>query len=137
MQATGSFPLSRIINGPFDPEGKQAVRRNMKRFPDDFMFEVIKGLCTLCTNVPIDLSYDPTKYIVTVHGFRGSKVAFLSPYVILQTFCTGKPTASTSPQTCPPLPTSWDMPVPYMTGEAGGSGTWYLTIIHRALFAGH
>ena len=22
MQATGSFPLSRIINGPFDPEGK-------------------------------------------------------------------------------------------------------------------
>jgi hypothetical protein len=27
------------------------------------------------------------------------------------------------------LPTSWDMPVPYMTGEAGGFGTWYLAII--------
>jgi hypothetical protein len=40
MQATGSFPLSRIINGPFDPEGKQAVRRNMKRFPHGFMFEL-------------------------------------------------------------------------------------------------
>ncbi|MFH1293716.1 MAG: hypothetical protein ABIJ44_06240, partial [Pseudomonadota bacterium] len=78
---------------------------------------------------PIDLSYDPAKYIVTVHGFRGSKVAFLSPYVILKTFCTGKPTASTSPQACPPLPTSWDMPVLYMTGEAGGSGTWYLAIM--------
>jgi len=27
------------------------------------------------------------------------------------------------------LPTSWDIPVPYMTGEAGGSGTWYLAIM--------
>jgi hypothetical protein len=44
-------------------------------------------------------------------------------------FCTGKPTVSTSAQTCLPLPTSWDMPVLYMTGEAGGSGTWYLAIM--------
>ena len=31
--------------------------------------------------------------------------------------------------TYPPLPTSWDMFVPYMTGEAGESGTWYLAMI--------
>jgi hypothetical protein len=34
-----------------------------------------------------------------VQKFRGSKVVLSSPQVILQTFCTGKPTASTFPQT--------------------------------------
>ena len=76
-----------------------------------------------------------TSFLVTVHGFKGFPLTAGFKGCILITIrhfvnvFTGKPTASTSPQTCPPLPTSWDMPVPYMTGEAGGSGTWYLAIM--------
>jgi len=43
---------------------KQAVRRNLKRFPDDFMFqlskEAWKEVITSCDNLPEGVKYSPT-----------------------------------------------------------------------------
>jgi len=77
MQATGSFPLSRIINGPFDPEGKQAVRRNIKRFPDDFMFELtVEEYKSLRFHFGISEKGQHSKYLP--YAFTEQGVAMLS-----------------------------------------------------------
>ena len=42
---------------------KQAVKRNIKRFPSDFMFELTKSewqeLITMCDNLPQNLKFCP------------------------------------------------------------------------------
>jgi len=57
---------------------KQAVRRNLKRFPDDFMFqlskEVWKEVITNCDNLPENIKFSPT----TPFAFTEQGVAMLS-----------------------------------------------------------
>ncbi|WP_273277542.1 ORF6N domain-containing protein [Maribacter polysiphoniae] len=57
---------------------KQAVRRNLKRFPDDFMFqlskEVWKEVITICDNLPENIKFSPT----TPFAFTEQGVAMLS-----------------------------------------------------------
>lgn len=57
---------------------KQAVRRNAKRFPDDFMFELSKQewnkLITNCDNLPPNAKYFPA----TPYAFTEQGVAMLS-----------------------------------------------------------
>jgi hypothetical protein len=72
---------------------------------------------------------------VTVHGFKdfpltaGLKGCIFIPIRRFVDVLYGKTDRFYIPQTYPPLPTSWDMRVPYMTGEAGGSGTWCLVMM--------
>ena len=57
---------------------KQAVRRNLKRFPDDFMFqlskEVWKEVITNCDKLPENIKFSPT----TPFAFTEQGVAMLS-----------------------------------------------------------
>jgi hypothetical protein len=57
---------------------KQAVRRNLDRFPDDFMFELSKKewdeLITICDNLPENIKYSPSRPFV----FTEQGVAMLS-----------------------------------------------------------
>ncbi|MEX0996778.1 MAG: ORF6N domain-containing protein [Flavobacteriaceae bacterium] len=57
---------------------KQAVRRNLDRFPDDFMFELTKKewdeLITICDNLPENIKYSPSRPFV----FTEQGVAMLS-----------------------------------------------------------
>ncbi|TGV03334.1 ORF6N domain-containing protein [Flavivirga rizhaonensis] len=57
---------------------KQAVRRNLKRFPEDFMFqlskEVWKEVITNCDNLPENIKFSPT----TPFAFTEQGVAMLS-----------------------------------------------------------
>ena len=52
---------------------KQAVRRNLKRFPSDFMFELSKEewneLITVCDNLPKNIKYSPAlPFVFTEQG---------------------------------------------------------------------
>ncbi len=57
---------------------KQAVRRNLERFPDDFMFQLTKEewskLITTCDNLPKNLKFSPAKPF----AFTEQGVAMLS-----------------------------------------------------------
>ncbi|MEI6866386.1 ORF6N domain-containing protein [Flavicella sp.] len=57
---------------------KQAVRRNLKRFPDDFMFQLSKDewkeVITNCDNLPENIKFSPT----TPFAFTEQGVAMLS-----------------------------------------------------------
>lgn len=57
---------------------KQAVRRNLKRFPDDFMFQLSKDewkeLITNCDKLPENIKFSPT----TPFAFTEQGVAMLS-----------------------------------------------------------
>ena len=57
---------------------KQAVRRNLKRFPSDFMFLLSKEewnkLITICDNLPKNIKYSPT----TPFAFTEQGVSMLS-----------------------------------------------------------
>jgi hypothetical protein len=57
---------------------KQAVKRNMKRFPPDFMFLLTKAewreVITICDNLPKSIKYSP----VTPFAFTEQGVAMLS-----------------------------------------------------------
>ena len=57
---------------------KQAVRRNMERFPDDFMFQLSKPewqqLITNCDNLPENIKFSPA----TPFAFTEQGVAMLS-----------------------------------------------------------
>ncbi|MBA3985068.1 MAG: ORF6N domain-containing protein [Flavobacteriales bacterium] len=57
---------------------KQAVRRNLDRFPEDFMFELTKKeweeLITNCDNLPENIKYSPSRPFV----FTEQGVAMLS-----------------------------------------------------------
>lgn len=57
---------------------KQAVKRNMKRFPPDFMFLLTKTewreVITICDNLPKSIKYSP----VTPFAFTEQGVAMLS-----------------------------------------------------------
>lgn len=57
---------------------KQAVRRNLKRFPDDFMFQLSKDewkeVITNCDNLPKNIKFSPT----TPFAFTEQGVAMLS-----------------------------------------------------------
>ena len=57
---------------------KQAVKRNMNRFPSDFMFELTKSewqeLITVCDNLPQNLKFSPA----TPFAFTEQGVAMLS-----------------------------------------------------------
>lgn len=57
---------------------KQAVRRNLKRFPDDFMFQLSKEewkeVITICDNLPENIKFSPT----TPFAFTEQGVAMLS-----------------------------------------------------------
>jgi len=57
---------------------KQAVKRNIDRFPEDFMFELTKAewqeLITNCDNLPITIKFSP----VTPYAFTEQGVAMLS-----------------------------------------------------------
>jgi hypothetical protein len=57
---------------------KQAVRRNIDRFPDDFMFELSKEewheVITICDNLPETVKYSPS----TPYAFTEQGVAMLS-----------------------------------------------------------
>tara|TARA_R110000744_G_scaffold19420_1_gene51334 strand:+ start:1317 stop:1835 length:519 start_codon:yes stop_codon:yes gene_type:complete len=57
---------------------KQAVRRNLKRFPDDFMFQLSKDMwkevITNCDNLPENIKFSPT----TPFAFTEQGVAMLS-----------------------------------------------------------
>ena len=57
---------------------KQAVRRNLKRFPIDFMFQLSKAawkeLVTICDNLPAGVKYSPA----TPYAFTEQGVAMLS-----------------------------------------------------------
>ncbi|WP_445731017.1 ORF6N domain-containing protein [Mariniflexile sp.] len=57
---------------------KQAVRRNMDRFPKDFMFQLTKAewdeLITICDNLPENIKFSPTTPFV----FTEQGVAMLS-----------------------------------------------------------
>ena len=60
---------------------KQAVRRNLKRFPGDFMFQLSKGMwkevITNCDNLPENIKYSPT----TPFAFTEQGVAMLSSVI--------------------------------------------------------
>lgn len=57
---------------------KQAVKRNIDRFPDDFMFQLTKAewqeLITICDNLPTNVQYSPA----TPFAFTEQGVAMLS-----------------------------------------------------------
>ena len=57
---------------------KQAVKRNMDRFPDDFMFQLIKNewqeVITFCDNLPERIKFSPA----TPYAFTEQGVAMLS-----------------------------------------------------------
>ena len=57
---------------------KQAVKRNIKRFPPDFMFELTKSewqeLITICDNLPQNLKFSPA----LPFAFTEQRVAMLS-----------------------------------------------------------
>lgn len=57
---------------------KQAVRRNLKRFPDDFMFQLSKAewkeVITNCDNLPENIKFSPA----TPFAFTEQGVAMLS-----------------------------------------------------------
>ena len=57
---------------------KQAVRRNIDRFPEDFMFQVPKKewqeLITICDNLPEGVKFSP----VTPFGFTEQGISMLS-----------------------------------------------------------
>ena len=57
---------------------KQAVRRNLKRFPDDFMFQLSKDewkeLITICDKLPENIKFSPT----TPFAFTEQGVAMIS-----------------------------------------------------------
>lgn len=57
---------------------KQAVRRNLKRFPDDFMFQLSKDewkeVITNCDNLPENIKFSPT----TPFAFTEQGVAMIS-----------------------------------------------------------
>lgn len=57
---------------------KQAVRRNLERFPDDFMFQLSKEewkqLITICDNLPETIKFSPA----TPFAFTEQGVAMLS-----------------------------------------------------------
>ena len=57
---------------------KQAVRRNLKRFPDDFMFQLSKDewkeVITNCDNLPENIKFSPT----TPFAFTEQGVAMFS-----------------------------------------------------------
>lgn len=57
---------------------KQAVKRNIDRFPDDFMFQLTKTewqeLITICDNLPANIQYSPA----TPFAFTEQGVAMLS-----------------------------------------------------------
>jgi len=61
-----------------------------------------------------------------VQRFKGCILITIRPFVNV---LYGKTDRFHIPTNLPAMPTSWGMPVLYMTGEAGGSGTWYLVII--------
>ncbi len=52
---------------------KQAVKRNLDRLPDDFMFQLIKvewqEVVTICDNLPEGVKFSPaTPFAFTEHG---------------------------------------------------------------------
>ena len=57
---------------------KQAVKRNINRFPEDFMFELTKNewqeVITICDNLPETIKYSPA----TAFAFSEQGVAMLS-----------------------------------------------------------
>lgn len=57
---------------------KQAVKRNINRFPEDFMFELTKNewqeVITICDNIPETIKYSPA----TAFAFSEQGVAMLS-----------------------------------------------------------
>ncbi len=57
---------------------KQAVRRNLRRFPEDFMFQLTKEawkeLITICDNLPEGVKFSPA----TPYAFTEQGVAMLS-----------------------------------------------------------
>lgn len=57
---------------------KQAVKRNLDRFPDDFMFQLTKSewteLITICDNLPSTIKFSP----VTPFAFTEQGIAMLS-----------------------------------------------------------
>ena len=57
---------------------KQAVKRNINRFPEDFMFELTKNewqeVITICDNLPETIKYSPS----TAFAFYEQGVAMLS-----------------------------------------------------------
>jgi hypothetical protein len=57
---------------------KQSVKRNMERFPDDFMFQLTKTewqkLITICDNLPKSIKFSPS----TPYAFTEQGVAMLS-----------------------------------------------------------
>lgn len=63
---------------------KQAVRRNLKRFPKDFMFQLSKGawreLITICDNLPDGVKFSPA----TPYAFTEQGVAVLSAVLKLK-----------------------------------------------------
>lgn len=76
---------------------KQAVKRNMDRFPDDFMFELTKGewqgVITNCDNLPEMVKYSPSlPYVFTEQGIAmlssilRSKIAIQMNIAIMRAF---------------------------------------------------
>jgi hypothetical protein len=66
---------------------KQAVRRNMDRFPDDFMFELTKAewqeVITNCDNLPETVKYSPSlPYAFTEQGVAMLSSVLRSPAAI-------------------------------------------------------
>ena len=61
---------------------KQAVRRNLERFPEDFMFQLSKPewqqLITNCDNLPENIKFSPA----TPFAFTEQGVAMLSSVLI-------------------------------------------------------
>ena len=57
---------------------KQAVRRNLKRFPEDFMFQLSKDewkeVITICDNLPENIKFSPA----TPFAFTEQGIAMLS-----------------------------------------------------------
>lgn len=59
---------------------KQAVKRNIKRFPPDFMFELTKSewqeLITMCDNLPQNLKFSPALPSICIYRTRGGNALF-------------------------------------------------------------
>lgn len=66
---------------------KQAVKRNIKRFPPDFMFELTKSewqeLITMCDNLPQNLKFSPAlPFAFTEQGVAMLSSVLRSPQAI-------------------------------------------------------
>ncbi|ATR95125.1 hypothetical protein CS546_08915 [Porphyromonas gingivalis] len=72
---------------------KQAVKRNIKRFPPDFMFELTKSewqeLITICDNLPQNLKFSPA-LAPKGGGFRFCELTPINPKInsVLQNHLT-------------------------------------------------